>query len=352
MYYKERCNEGEMRTCRIYMQTVVQKLTQQDPHETLLEWGQLIKEEFEADNLFITAAEEETGFLKIAKVVTEVGRSVASMQEKIVELTAIVGQQQSAMKEMQVLIRDMNKSKSEDLTPQSPVVSSQPARRSSPRAAPASRASSSAVPAVQPISSALPPLLEDDPRPHSEFLAMPASGIYKSLKHYGSQPSYIIDRKQRACLRTIEAWFDAFATEDELQMLADRTADEGKKCKLVEELEQLVRRRLADGTNECIGIVNDKGEVKFTKMPSSLLKGKKLSYSAIESVLQKVGTVKPPLHLGLVPNARAFEAYRKDGSILKAEATEEREEEEEEEEANPPPAKRSRGGLFSFFGSD
>ena len=55
---------------------------------------------------------------------------------------------------------------------------------------------------------------------------MPASGIYKSLKHYGSQPSYIIDRKQRACLRTIEAWFDAFATEDEaLQQLEQRATD-------------------------------------------------------------------------------------------------------------------------------
>ena len=40
--------------------------------------------------------------------------------------------------------------------------------------------------------------------------------------------------------------------------------------------------RLADGANECIGIVNNKGEIKFTKMPSSLLKGKKLSHTVLQ----------------------------------------------------------------------
>jgi hypothetical protein len=54
--------------------------------------------------------------------------------------------------------------------------------------------------------------------------------------------------------------------------------------------------RLADGANECIGIVNNKGEYfKFTKKQDAILASEGQdprssliqSYSAIESVLQK-----------------------------------------------------------------
>ena len=62
--------------------------------------------------------------------------------------------------------------------------------------------------------------------------------------------------------------------------------------------------------------------------------------------------------VNIVPgrDARAFEAYRKDGSILKAEATEEREEEEDDDSRNgrgQPPTRQAiswRPVQFLWFG--
>lgn len=283
MYYKQRCEAGEMLQVRNAMQESLKHgippvCAGTNSHQVLISWSALVADKFNEDNLHLTCRASSDANTQLSAVTQQMGQVISELRSLVLGLQSEVTRiKQDAM--------DLQNTRS-------------PGSHASASASTQAASASTQATAFSFLMQQGPHDVSASPGMQS-FAGVTAAELYLDYMRRGGNMPNILKKQDLDRAKIAVRWFDAFATEDEHTMLKDNSQETGRQRICCMNLNVLCVARIVQAYREA------KMKDNSVKIPD--LKGTTLLVGAIQNrkaALEKLGVT-------VDVDVQAFATFRK-----------------------------------------